>query len=177
MKKPLVILILMLLAVVLSAGCIQEPQTPSAPRGITDVIPVNPQIDVLEPDAETARAFLISPTYNFVFNILMDYDEPDKIEDDILSQTLYDFPYSTADGEVIIQDITIGEFLSRIETVFAGHGWTGVYITCIIDEPRYTHDLENIYSFIQYIAKRDGFEKTIPLLFLEPLPPGVALLY
>ena len=35
MKKPIITLILLLLAVVLSAGCIQEPKTPDAPPAPT----------------------------------------------------------------------------------------------------------------------------------------------
>ena len=177
MKKPLVVLTLLLLAVILSAGCVQDSQSPSMPGGTGNVISVNPQIDTAESDSETTHAFLISPTYEFVFTCLKYHNDTAKITEDIRSQMLYDFPYSTADGEIIIQDITIGDLLNGMETYFSGYGWTGEYITCIVGEPRYTHDLENAYAFVQYIAKRDGFEKTIPLLFIEPMGMGLATGY
>lgn len=138
-----------------------------------DRISINSLIDSVGPNANVAEDFLASPTYWFVFDCLMNHDSLEKIDSAILSQILYDFPYSLPTGTVVVRDISIETLLSEMDTNFAGHGWTGQYIKCMVADPMRNSDLENAYKFIQYIAKRDGFEEIIPLIFVESFPPIV----
>lgn len=165
-----IICIVLILATVFVVPVCSADITPySRNSSMTDVISVNSEIDNMSSDRETAYAFLISPTYDFVFNCLKNHNKQEKVSASVLSQILYDFPYSIG-TETIVMNITIGELLSGMETKFVGHGWTGTHIECVAATPRREIDLENAYNFIQYIAKQDGFTEPIPLVFSEPLP-------
>ncbi len=127
-------------------------------------------IDTVQPDKKTAEAFMQSSVYDTVIACLMQKDTPENLPEEIRNLTLTDFPYHTADGEIMIRNITVAELLENMNTTFTGHGWgssyrTHDYIEISVGDPAWETDLINAWNLIQAIAQQNGFDKTIPVQF------------
>ena len=169
-----VLLVLLLAAAVMAVPVsadtdVNGPFTPPNGR-----ILVNTEIDNVLPDPETAESFIFSPTADLVIKCLWNKDRMSELPYETLSTILTDFEYYDSNGEITIRNISVAELLSDMNTTFSVWGWcdyidTHQYITCSVDTERYgsiwINDLKNTFNFIQAMAKRDGFEKTIPIVF------------
>ena len=74
------------------------------------------------------------------------------------------FPYSPADDELVVRDITVSELLSGMSITITAYGWltsvdTHAYLEYAVGGSARKADLKNVYYFIQVMAKHGGYEK------------------
>ncbi len=164
----LAVMMLTIFCVAGVSAAAEEPQTLSS----SVVLSVSEEIDASLPDRETAEAFLWSPTFDLVTACLTEKENPGSVPNETGSILLRDFPYSPADDELVVRDITVSELLSGMNITITAYGWltsvdTHAYLEYAVGDSARKADLKNAYYFIQAMAKRGGYEKTIPVRFVN----------
>ncbi|MDV0442532.1 hypothetical protein [Methanorbis furvi] len=164
---PLILLLLISPCTALSDSAAENDQFTPPAYGF---IFASDEIDATTPDKKTAEAFMSSEEGTAILNALIQKNTPEAVPNEILSLTLKNFSYHTADDRVIVRDITVSDLFSRMNTTFTGYGWGGSYetheyIEISVGDPASRADLKNAWNFIQETAKLNGFTKTIPAIF------------
>lgn len=145
--------------------CSEEPEYPFGR------ISVSEEMDSVQSDSETMRAYINSPLYELINNCLV--QDTKTIPNETLSIILTDFPYYNENDELEVKNITVAELLNSITTKITctGSGLALDYFTIGIDTKKNgmyrPSDLKNVFHFVQAMAKLNGFKKMIPAVICD----------